>query len=64
MSSLPVLKNVPNLSRNSWALCVSALFVGLLARDAEALRGRLPAVPLERVGARKEVPAIVAEEDL
>ena len=45
-------------------LRLSALFVGLLGRDAGALRGPIIAVPLERVAARKEVPAVVAEEDL
>ena len=42
-------------------LRLSALFVGLLERDAGALRGRILAVPLERVAARKEIPAVVAE---
>jgi hypothetical protein len=45
-------------------LRLSALFECLLARDAAALRGRLPAVRLERVTARKEVPALLAEGDL
>ncbi|KAF8464548.1 hypothetical protein DFH94DRAFT_785332, partial [Russula ochroleuca] len=45
-------------------LRLSALFVGLLRRDAHALRGPMIAVPLERVAARKEVPAVVAEEYL
>ncbi|KAF8478988.1 hypothetical protein DFH94DRAFT_746874, partial [Russula ochroleuca] len=45
-------------------LRLSALFVGLLGRDARALRGPIIAVPLERVAARKEVPAVVAEEYL
>ena len=40
-------------------LRLSALFVGLLVRDAEALRVRMPAVPLERVAARKEIPTVV-----
>ncbi|KAF8478983.1 hypothetical protein DFH94DRAFT_746826, partial [Russula ochroleuca] len=39
-------------------LRLSALFVGLLGRDARALRGPIIAVPLERVAARKEVPAV------
>jgi hypothetical protein len=45
-------------------LRLSALFVGLLRRDARTLRGPIIAVPLERVAARKEVPAVVAEEYL
>ena len=45
-------------------LRLSALFVGLPSRDAEALRGRMPAVSLERVAARKKVPAVVAEGDI
>ena len=45
-------------------LRLAALFFSLLSRDAKALRGRMLAVPLERVGARKEIPAVVAEVDL
>ena len=45
-------------------LRLAAPFFSLLARDAKALRGRMLAVPLERVGARKEIPAVVAEVDL
>ena len=45
-------------------LRLSALFVGLLERDAPALCGRFVLVPVERVAARKEVPAAFAEGDL
>jgi hypothetical protein len=41
----------------------SALFIGLLERDAGALRGLILVMPLERVAAGKEVPADVAEGD-
>ncbi|KAF8470402.1 hypothetical protein DFH94DRAFT_770909, partial [Russula ochroleuca] len=45
-------------------LRLSVLFVGLIERDAAALRGRLIDVPVEGVAARKEVPAPFAEGDL
>ncbi|KAF8461146.1 hypothetical protein DFH94DRAFT_789932, partial [Russula ochroleuca] len=45
-------------------LCLSVLFVGLLERDALALRGRFIDVPVEGVAARKAVPAAFAEGDL
>ncbi|KAF8478949.1 hypothetical protein DFH94DRAFT_746639, partial [Russula ochroleuca] len=45
-------------------LRLSALFIGLLERDASALCGLILVVPLERVAAGKEVPADVAEGDL
>jgi hypothetical protein len=45
-------------------LRLSVLFVGLIERDAAALRGRLIDVPVEGVAARKEVPSPFAEGDL
>jgi hypothetical protein len=45
-------------------LRLSVLFVGLLERDALALRGRFIDVPVEGVAARKAVPAAFAEGDL
>ena len=44
-------------------LRLSALFVCLRPRDTDALRGRVLAVPVERVGSRKKIPAVVAEID-
>ena len=47
---------------SSWTLCVSLRFSSAFPRVA--LRGRMPAVSLERVAARKKVPAVVAEGDI